>query len=215
MRRFFFSLLAFFVPFFFFSCSDSDADVVAASATAVFDFSDENSAPVSRLAVFFQVANEVQRTESFTVTCAGSGYYWTVSNPHVFSAMNKSYAYSINLSPPAGESIASGPYSVKYYDAAGKEDEFKFSVSYAEALVTAKSSEVKALLPSAIENIAVYSESGELLFMGKSKNSWKTNADIIKDYKLAQIKRKCYVTPGNTVICMLPEENLKEMSDEQ
>lgn len=209
MRRFFFCLLALLASFSFFSCSDSEADVVAASATAVFDFSDESSAPSCRLAVFFQVANEVQRTESFTVTSSDSGYYWTVSNPSVFSAMNKSYAYSVNLSPPSGENIAEGPYSVKYYDAAGKEDEFKFTVTYNKALVSAKSSAVKELLPSAVENIAIYSDSDELLFMGKAKSSWKTNADILKDYKLAQTKRLCYVTPGNTVICMMPEEKLK------
>ena len=209
MRRFFPCFLAIFVSFFFFSCSDSEADVIAANATAVFDFSDEESVPATRLAVFFQVANEVQRTESFTVSSNGSGYYWTVSNPSVFTAMNKSYAYSVNLSPPSGENIAVGPYSVKYYDAAGKEDQFDFSVSYNEALVSAKSSEVKELLPSAVENIAIYSDSGELLFMGKAKSSWKTNEDILKDYKLAQTKRICYVTPGNTVICMMPEEKLK------
>ena len=70
-------------------------------------------------------------------------------------------------------------------------------------------------MPNPNENIAIYDESGELLFMGRAKASWKSNADILRDFKLAESKRICYVTPGNTVICFMPEEKLKEISNEE
>ena len=192
------------------SCSDSETDVLSASATAVFDFEDSESHPKARLAVFFQLGNEAQRSESFTVSNEESGYSWIVSKPGIFTGMNKSYAYSINLSPPEGKEIPVGSYTVTYYDAAENSDEAKFSVNYNKGLLSATSENFREFLPNANENIAIYDDSGELLFMGKEKSSWKTNSGILKDYKLAFSKRLCYVTPGNTVICLMPTENLKE-----
>lgn len=193
----------------FFSCSESEADVVSATASAVFDFSDEENPPAHRLAVFFQVSNEVQRSQSFTVTNSQSGYSWFVAKPGIFTGMNKSYAYSVNLNAPEGEEIPVGAYSVIYQDAAGNEDSITFSVNYKKELLTAKAADCKEILGNVSENLAIYDDSGELLFMGKAKNSWKTNEAILKDYKLAETKRVCYVTAGNTVICMMPEEKLK------
>ena len=195
--------------FSFFSCADSEPDVVTASGTAVFDFSDDEVSPSARLAVFVQVASDVQRADRFTISNADSGYSWAVAKPGVFTGLNKSYAYSLNLNAPEGESIPLGDYTVVYEDAAGSDDSIRFSVNYNKALLSATASSCKSLLSNATENVAVYDETGELLFMGKPKNAWKTNEAILKDYKLAATKRICYVTPGNAIICMMPAENLK------
>ena len=197
----------------FVSCADSEADVISASATMVFDFADAESVPSSRLAVFFQVTNEVQRTERFSVSNAGSGYTWDVTNPGIFTGMNKNYAYALNLSAPDGEPIPVGEYTVRYYDAAGNDDTMQFTVNYDEGLLTATVENCKDFLKSSTENIAIYDEENELLFMGKEKKSWKTNSAILKEYRIAQTKRTCYVTPGNTIICILPAENLKETEE--
>ena len=196
----------------FFSCSENEADVVSATASTVFDFSDEENPPAQRLAVFFQVSNEVQRTESFTVSHADSGYSWFVAKPGIFTGMNKNYAYSVNLNAPEGEEIPTGTYSVIYTDAAGNEDSISFAVNYKRELLSSTAEKCREYLTNPIENVAVYDDGGELLFMGKAKNSWKTNEAILKDYKLACTKRICYVTPGNSVICMMPEEKLKTES---
>lgn len=209
MRSFCCSLILTAFVFSFFSCSDSEADVVSASATTIFDYSDNESAPSARLAVFFQLANEAQRSESFTVSHAESGYSWIVSKPGVFTGMNKNYAYSINLKAPEGAELPVGPYSVTYYDAAGNEDKANFYVNYNKSLLTSNVENFKEFLTNPSENVAVYDDSGELLFMGKTKSAWKTNKDILRDYKLAETKRICYVTPGNMIICMMPSEKLK------
>ena len=193
----------------FFSCSETEADVVSASVSTVFDFADNESNPSVRLAVFLQVTNEVQRTESFTISNESSGYSWTVAKPGIFSGLNKNYAYSANLKAPEGAEIPIGLYSVTYKDAAGNQDEIKFSVHYNKDLLTAKSENCRELLPNANENVAVYDDSGELLYMGRAKKTWTTNAAILKDYKLADSKRICYVTGGNSVVCMMPLEKLK------
>ena len=106
-------------------------------------------------------------------------------------------------------------YTVEYYDAAESKDEAKFTVYYNKELLKSTTENFKDFLPNPNENIAIYDESGELLFMGRAKASWKSNADILRDFKLAESKRICYVTPGNTVICFMPEEKLKEMSNEE
>ena len=215
MRIKIFCLFLIFSIFSFFSCSDSEADVVSVSATAIFDYSEKESVPAQRLAVFFQLANQAQRTESFTVTNDNSGYAWIVSNPGIFTGMNKSYTYSVNLNPPEGKEIPTGIYTVEYYDAAENKDEAKFTVYYNKELLKSTTENFKDFLPNPNENIAIYDESGELLFMGRAKASWKSNADILRDFKLAESKRICYVTPGNTVICFMPEEKLKEISNEE
>jgi len=198
-----------------FSCSDSVADIVSVSATAVFDFKDKESPPSARLAVFFQVSNEAQRSKSFTVSNEDSGYSWFVSNPGIFMGMNKNYTYSINLNPPVGKELPEGAYTVTYYDAAENSDDAKFYINYKKELFTSNSENFKEFLPNANENIAIYDESGELLYMGKAKSSWNSNYDILRDYKLADTKRICYVTPGNAIICLMPAEKLKEVTNEQ
>ena len=123
--------------------------------------------------------------------------------------MNKNYAYSVNLNAPEGESIPTGSYSVIYSDAAGNQDESKFSVNYKKELLTSNVENFKDFIPNSNENIAIYDDTGELLYMGKAKSAWKTNNMILRDYKLAETKRICFVTPGNTVVCMMPPEKLK------
>ena len=215
MRFSVFFCAAIFLSFSFFSCAESDADVVSASGTMIFDFSDAESVPSARLAVFVQLTSDVRRTDNFTISNAESGYSWSVAKPGIFTGLNKSYAYSLNLSAPVGEDIPQGSYFVSYYDAAGSEDTIRFSVSYKKELFEATSSKCKEILENAAENVAIYDESGELLFMGKARSSWKTNEAILRDYRLAYTKRICYVTPGNTVICMMPSEKLKEENSEQ
>lgn len=184
--------------------------MVSATATAVFDFKDNENPPSVRLAVFFQLANEAQRTESFTVSNDETCYIWHVSKPGIFTGLNKNYAYSVNLNAPEGEALPSGAYKVIYHDAAGNEDEARFSVAYNKELLSSNTESFRQYLTNSNENIALYDDSGELLYMGKAKSSWKNNAAILKDYKLCDVKRVCYVTPGNSIVCMLPAEKMKE-----
>ena len=207
--KFFRCALIFLFSLLLFSCAESVADVVSASSTTIFDFADSENPPEQRLAVFLQVTNEVQRTDSFKISHDKTGYVWNVIKPGIFTGQNKSYAFSLNLNAPECENIPEGEYTVTYFDAAGNEDSVKFTVTYKKELISSNSQNVKALLQGATENIAIYDDSGELLFMGKPKNTWASNEIILKDYKLAESKRLCYVTSGNTIICMLPAEKLK------
>ena len=207
--KFFRYSLIFLFSLLLFSCAESETDVVSASASTIFDFTDSENPPAQRLAVFLQVTNAVQRTESFSVSHAQTGYSWNVTKPEIFTGLNKSYAFSLNLNAPEGETIPTGEYAVTYYDATGGDDEIKFSVNYKKELLSVTAEKCRDFITNPTENIAIYDETGELLFMGKAKNNWKNNEAILKDYKLASTKRTCYVSPGNAVICLLPEEKLK------
>lgn len=194
----------------FFSCAESDADITSASSAVIFDFSDNENPPSARLAVFLMLANEAQRTESFSVSHEDSGYTWFVAKPEIFSENKngKNYACSLNLVPPDGEDIPVGAYTVVYSDSAGNDDDAVFSVNYDEKLLSSTTANFKDFLGSLTENIAIYDDSDELLFMGKAKKAWTSNAAILKDYKLADTKRLCYVTAGNAIICLMPKEKL-------
>ena len=207
--------LTLFLPFLFslFSCSDSQADVVFATANTVFDYKDADSNPSVRLAVFFQLNNEVQRTESFEVYNQESGYSWNVNHPGVFSSLNKNYAYALSLNAPEGESLPRGNYSVKYFDAAGNEDSTDFTVNYKKELLTSTAATCREILGQSTENLAIYDDKEQLLFMGSAKNSWKDNAAILKDYKSACWKRQCFIASSTSVICMMPMEALQESED--
>lgn len=207
----FFSASVFFllVPFLLCSCADSDADVISVTASVVFDYGTEKSAPVSRLAVFSAVSSDARRADSFTVTNKKSGYVWTVWNPSVFKGDSREYACAAALSAPYGETIPAGEYEIVYYDAAGEEDAMRFFVDYDEHIPESSADELKDVLKGSSEYVAVYDSEGELLYMGRPKASWIDNSAILREYRIGDTKRICYVTPGNGVVCMLPPEKLR------
>lgn len=196
--------------FLFFSCADGASGALSATGTVVFDFKDAESAPVQRLAVFVQLDGDVRRCGGLTVSNAGSGLSWAVSKPEIFTGQNRGYACSLNLGAPYDEPIPDGKYAVMYTDASGDEDIVDFSVAYDKALLSSTSGTCRDFVPEASENVAIYDGAGVLLFMGRPRASWGTSEDVLRDYKLAQTKRVCYLGSENTVICLMPPESLRD-----
>ena len=187
-----------------FSCAMEEAEVSAASGSLILDYENEESFPDSRLAVFIQPKNSVQRTDSFSAENISSGYVWNVSFPSLFETDTRQFAYCANLKAPDGESIPKGGYKIIYNDAAGASAEFSFEIEYDDSLLEKKSSEVAALISEKIENLAVYDENDELIYFGKRKSGWTSNAAILSEYKIASYTRVCYSTSSNSVICFMP-----------
>lgn len=205
-KKTFFLIFSFVVLPLFFSCAVDDAEISTASASLILEYSDEENPPETRLAVFVQTKNAVQRTDSFSAENLDSGYVWTVSSPEMFESNGKQYAYSTRLKAPDGEKIPKGSYKIVYYDAAGNSSEFVVQLSYDDSLLEKKSSEIQNSINGRIENLAVYDEMNELVFFGKRKNSWTSNRAIQNEYKIAASSRVCFSSPSNSVICFMPEE---------
>lgn len=192
--------------FLFFSCAVDDAEISNASTSLILEYSDEKNPPSVRLAVFVQTKNAVQRTDSFSAENLDSGYVWNVSSPKMFETNGNQYAYSTALKAPDGENIPKGSYKIVYYDAAGNSSEFIVQLNYDDSLLEKKSSEIQDVIPSKVENLAVYDDMNELIYFGKRKSNWTSNRAIQNEYKVASSSRVCFSTPSNSVICFMPEE---------
>lgn len=207
-----FSLKAFFVLslFFFFSCAQDEAEISSASAGLVLDYADNESLPSSRLAVFIQTKNAVQRSESFSAENTELSYVWNVNSPLMFESNGRQYAYNDMMKAPEGEKIPCGKYRIIYNDAGGNSCEYEVQLSYDEALLEKKAGEAEDYIQGKIENLALYDEAGELIYFGKKKSSWNSPSAIQNEYKVAFSMRVCFSNPSNSVICFMPEEFFNE-----
>ncbi len=192
------------------SCADSTPELILATGAAVFDYSDENSLPQLRLAVFVQMDSEVQRADSLEMESRESGYNWRVSSPRLFKNGEKKWACYTNLQPPVNEPLPAGIYDFRYNDAAGEVASSSFIVAYPKALLTAKAGDVPNLVTGATEDIALYDKNNVLIFLGKKRSNWTNNAAILRDFNGAVTKRICLSADSNRLVCLMPEELLFE-----
>ncbi len=196
---------------FFTACSQSDPSVLSVTGSVVFDFADDESAPDTRLSLFVQTDTASQRADHITAVHTESGLTWQIPEPRLIAGSDKNWAGYTNLRPAPGDVIKNGSYSCLYVDAAGNEASTVVTVAYPEELLTATALTARDCIKTAVtEYIALYTETDDLLFFNKRRSSWKSNADIAKDYRNAYTMRRCLVTANNGVVCLLPPEALKE-----
>jgi len=196
--------------FSFFSCSDATPELVLASGSMVFDYENEESLPRTKMAVFVQMDSEVQRADRLELESRLTGYNWRIASPKLFRNGDRKWAYYTNIQPPAHENIPSGIYDFRYIDAAGEEALASFMLSYPKELVETKAPDVRSVLPSVTESVALYDKNNVLVFFGKTRNNWNTNAAILRDFNNAIIKRRCLSADNNRIICLMPAESLLE-----
>ncbi|MBQ7158373.1 MAG: hypothetical protein IJS09_02965 [Treponema sp.] len=213
VKRFFFCL-PILLAFSFFSCSDANPQLILASGSMVFDYADENSLPQTRMAVFVQMESAVQRADSLEMESRDTGYHWRVSSPKLFQNGEKKWACYTNIQPPAKETIPAGVYDFRYIDATGEEAISSFIVAYPKNLLETKAGDVQKLLPSVTENLALYDKNNVLIFFGKTRSNWISNASILRDYPNAITKRRCLSADNNRVVCLMPEESMFEKQKE-
>ncbi len=203
--------LFFFSLFLFFSCSDDNAAINSVSSSIVCDFSDADSSGELYLAVFVQCQSSPQRADRIILKKLQSDYVWEVSSPLIFSGNSKNYVCCTKIKAPEGEYIKNGEYELTYIDAAGNEDTASFYVNYSENLIFATAEDVRDVIGNHIdETVALYDNNNNLLYYGKPKNNWKQNSRILNDYRDAVSKRVFYTTALNSIVCMMPVENLKD-----
>lgn len=211
VRKFYFFLQISLVLFLFLSCSNSNPDITMVTGSMIFDFADTDAPPSVRMAVFAQSNGEVQRADFIEARHRESGLMWRISKPRLFSGSNKNYAGYTNLLPMEGKEIPQGDYDFRYVDGGGNEDRGTFKISYPQALLTSKSSEVRTTVTKSLsDNLALYDETGTLIFFNKRKKNWKTNSDIQREMRNAFTLRQCLNTTDYSIICLMPEESLKE-----
>lgn len=188
------------------SCANSSPELVSVSASVIFEYADEKSAPHERLAVFAETGSDARRVESLKAVSRTNNYEWTAESPVVFGSDNRQWAGYSDFVCPGTMEIPQGLYDLYYTDGQEKSVQAVFAVTYPPELKDAKMNEVPEKLgPFKREMVAAYLEDGELFYYDSKKPSWNTDNDIWNEFKQAASIRHCWTLANNSVICIMPE----------
>ena len=198
-------LFVFIVSLLFFSCSSSLPDVKAVRAVSIFDYTDGDSYPRMRLAVFTETGSDVRRAESIRIVSKETGWEWKADDVEIFSSDAKMWAGYTNFVPPGDRVIPQGAYTLFYTDALGHDAESSFSVFYPASLLKARAGEAKEKLGTGMrERIALYDEKDVLIYFDARKAEWKSGDDVWREMENASRMRLCFSNADKSVLCFMP-----------
>ena len=189
------------------SCSEDPIDAASVQANLILDWEDDQSLPSERLSVFIELSSNVRRVESFTV--ASGEYSWNVDSPILFESGGRQWAGWPHLEPPPAKNgqrplFPLGNYEVECVDAAGKKDKATFSIIINAALLDANASQVEGLIHAPQKRVAVYSDSGELLYFDSAKSNWLGGATIFNGVKDSSYYRDTIAS--GSALCFMPKK---------
>lgn len=166
-----------------FSCSNSVPTILSTTYTLVLDYSDENTTPSQRLALFVSPSSEVSRFSELTIQNKKENLTWTIKEAQFFKEKQESYAGYTNIVPQSDKTFSSGDYLVTYKDSASNTCETTVKISNIEIDTSKMYSELTeddfAKFP--VVKIALYDVSGTLLYFG---------SEFSKDTPIETIKKK-------------------------
>lgn len=179
-------------------------------ATVIVEYEKEDSLPVGRFSVFAGISSDIRYARSISVVHEESGLEWNCSEPFTFtSSDSKKWVGSTRFQLPEGFSVPEGNYTMTYEDKGENEVKVPFDLSSSDEYMSYKASEYPGVLKNYKKRIVLYSNSGDLLFYGEKKNSWKSNQDIFAEYSNACTSRECYLIEGGRVLILLPSVDLE------
>ena len=206
-------LFVFIVSLLFFSCSSSLPDVKAVRAVSIFDYTDGDSYPRMRLAVFTEAGSDVRRAESIRIVSKETGWEWKADDVEIFSSDAKMWAGYTNFVAPGDTAIPQGAYSLFYTDALGDEAKSSFSVFYPASLLHTRAGAVKDLLGNAAgERVAVYDAQDVLIYFDARKSEWSGNDALWQEMENASRMRLCFLNADKSVLCFMPFIDRPEIS---
>lgn len=203
------SLFVFIFSVLFFSCSQDSAQIASAESSVIFDYS--QNPPDMRLSVFVNSESDVRLASKIKIVNKNSGLEWNCDELVKFEDKNKnSWTGCANIVAAFGMKIPAGEYVLTYFDMAGDEDEILFSIDYPENVLTLKSEDFPDGFDYSEKKSAIYTKDGVLLYYGEEKKEWENRNTVLVDYKDAGLIRTCYTLKNDSVICLMPPENLEQ-----
>lgn len=203
------SLFVFIFSVLFFSCSQDSAQIASAESSVIFDYS--QNPPDMRLSVFVNSESDVRLASKIKIVNKNSGLEWNCDELVKFEDKNKnSWTGCANIVAAFGMKIPAGEYVLTYFDMAGDEDEILFSIDYPENVLTLKSEDFPDGFDYSEKKSAIYTKDGVLLYYGEEKKEWENRNTVLVDYKDAGFIRACYTLKNDSVICLMPPENLEQ-----
>lgn len=203
------ALFVFIFSVLFFSCSQDSAQIASAESSVIFDYS--QNPPDMRLSVFVNSESDVRLASKIKIVNKNSGLEWNCDELVKFEDKNKnSWTGCANIVAAFGMKIPAGEYVLTYFDMAGDEDEILFSIDYPENVLTLKSEDFPDGFDYSEKKSAIYTKDGVLLYYGEEKKEWENRNTVLVDYKDAEFIRTCYTLKNDSVICLMPPENLEQ-----
>lgn len=200
-----FTFLIFMLAVLFLSCSESDPDVISSTGYVILDYKDENSDADIRLAAFAETKSDSHRVERLEIRCAENNYRWICMDPLIFSNETKQWAGYTEFCMPLNENFKPGFYEIDYIDAQEKSVTSHFTISYDSSAFKLKSSEItEGIKINCRLYMAVYNETGTLIYYGVRKNSWKTDAMVFASVRNAATFREYYVSNKDAFVYVMP-----------
>ncbi len=203
------SALLLFFGLVIFSCSDSTPQLISVQPVVLLDYADFNSLPKSSISLFILTGSAPQRAASVVVTKNDASLTWYDSSPQIFTVGTNKYVCVRNICPSYKTAVQKGRYDIVYEDLAGNEVKSSFNISFNDNIMSARPDEVNSFFGNSIEFLAVYDTSGDLINFSTPKAYWTSDDEIKKELKTAFLKRKCFLADNNTVMVLMPPEQMK------
>lgn len=208
-------LLLFFLNFhflatFFLSCSQVTPEVISPEYSVIFEYEDEKSNPKARMSIFVESLTDVNRYERIRVYCENGGYIWDFNEIATFTDKNRSWTGNTNLKMPQNQIFPSGKYELIFYNADEKDTSVHLNINYDSSFYKLTSAESENLLKNknAIKKIVIYDKNHQIIYFGEKSSSFDTSRRIWNTFSNAKYYQDILITPGNYVICIMPEKEV-------
>lgn len=197
----------------FLGCSNSLTKIDNANATVVFEFENSENLPNSRLSVFISPSENVRRVEKISILFLENDYEWEINELLQFQTSSKYYAGYTNFVMPDGERFPHSDIKILYTEADEDESTCVIKLDYNSKFYDCNLEESLKIIKSEkyLEKISIYNENSTLIYFGDYTNELKSNENLLKIYKDAKFIRKIWCSQDNSVICILPIEEIEEI----
>ena len=192
------------------SCSQVTPEIISPEYSVIFEYEDEKSNPKARMSIFAESISDVNRYDRIRIVCENGGYIWDFSEISTFTDKKRSWVGNTNLMMPQNQVFPSGKYELTFYNADEKETTEVINVNYDSSFYKMTSSESENLLKNknAITKIAIYDKNRQMIYFGEKSSSFNSPRGIWNKFSNAKYYQDIIITPGNYVICIMPQKEV-------
>ena len=197
------------------SCTQVVPEVKYSNLSVVFEYKNENALPTARLCVFVESISDARRFENINIKAVENGFTWDVSDVVKIKSYDRMYAGNTTLIVPDGEKIPTGEYNITFYNADAEKVESKTVLTYDSEFYDSKSGDIPEMMRKrgGKKNIAIYDKEGKLIYYGERTDKLDDTRKIWNKYRNAGSFNEVWKLPNNSVICVMPLEQVVPSND--
>lgn len=200
--------IIFLISLCFIGCTQSVPEVRQSFATVIFEYSEYDVYPDSRMCVFAQSESNVNRYESIKLVSENPSLTWETSDLAKLVVSKKQYIGYTNFSLPKSICFPTGTYKTVYVNADSEQTETTFFLDYDSTFYETKAESIEELMRAkkGKRKVAVFDSSDVLVYFGDY--TFQNKDDLKKKVKDAKYYRFVWSVPDNSIMCLLPAEKI-------